>query len=168
MPDDDQPFEHPQNSRSPAPPRIERVLMALVMAALLVITMANVIVRYLTDVSFAYTEEISVWLLVVLTLVGTVSALFTGKHIAVTIVIDQLPQQLRRAGSMLAGIATLAMFVLLAWYGTRMAWDDYSYQVTSPALGIPRWLYTVWLPLLSALVAVRVIQLMVHAWRRRV
>jgi TRAP-type C4-dicarboxylate transport system permease small subunit len=168
MPDDDQPFERPQNSRSPAPPRIERVLMALVMAALLVITMANVIVRYLTDVSFAYTEEISVWLLVVLTLVGTVSALFTGKHIAVTIVIDQLPQQLRRAGSMLAGIATLAMFVLLAWYGTRMAWDDYSYQVTSPALGIPRWLYTVWLPLLSALVAVRVIQLMVHAWRRRV
>ncbi|MGH8599770.1 MAG: TRAP transporter small permease [Burkholderiales bacterium] len=167
MPDDDQASEHLQNSRFPAPPRIERGLMALVMAALLVITMANVIVRYLTDISFAYTEEISVWLLVVLTLVGTVSALFTGKHIAVTIVIDRLPQRLRRAGSMLAGIATLAMFVLLAWYGTRMAWDDYSYQVTSPALGIPRWLYTVWLPLLSALVAVRVIQLMVHAWRRR-
>jgi TRAP-type C4-dicarboxylate transport system permease small subunit len=166
MPDDDQASAQPHDSRSPAPPRLERALMALVMAALLVITMANVIVRYLTDVSFAYTEEISVWLLVVLTLLGTVSALFTSKHIAVTIAIEQLPQRLRRAGGLLTGIATLAMFVLLTWYGAQMAWDDYSYQVTSPALGIPRWLYSVWLPLLSALVAARVIQLMVHAWRR--
>jgi TRAP-type C4-dicarboxylate transport system permease small subunit len=37
-----------------------------------------------------------------------------------------------------------------------MAWDDYRYDVTSPALGVPQWLYSVWLPLLSVLVIVRI------------
>jgi hypothetical protein len=31
--------------------------------------------------------------------------------------------------------------------------------VTSPALGVPQWLYTVWLPELSLLVVLRLVQL---------
>ena len=47
------------------------------------------------------------------------------------------------------------MFGLLAWYGARMAWDDYRFEVTSPSLGIPQWWYSVWLPAISALIMVR-------------
>jgi TRAP-type C4-dicarboxylate transport system permease small subunit len=56
------------------------------------------------------------------------------------------------------------MFGLLAWYGARMAWDDYRFDVTSPALGIAQWLYTMWLPVLSLLIVVRLMNLI----RRRV
>jgi TRAP-type C4-dicarboxylate transport system permease small subunit len=38
-----------------------------------------------------------------------------------------------------------------------MAWDDYRFDVTSPALGVPQWWYTVWLPLLSVLIVVRLL-----------
>jgi TRAP-type C4-dicarboxylate transport system permease small subunit len=45
-----------------------------------------------------------------------------------------------------------------------MAWDDYRFEVTTPALGIPQWIYTVWLPLLSALIVLRVLGAL-RRWR---
>ena len=33
------------------------------------------------------------------------------------------------------------------------------FRSTSPALGAPQWLYTVWLPVLSLLIVVRLLQL---------
>ena len=41
------------------------------------------------------------------------------------------------------------MFALLAGLRHAQAWDDYRFEMTSPGLGVPQWLYTVWLPLLS-------------------
>jgi TRAP-type C4-dicarboxylate transport system permease small subunit len=49
----------------------------------------------------------------------------------------------------------------------RLAWDDYQYEVTSPGIGVPQWWYTVWLPLLAALIAFRGMQRFVRLWLRR-
>ncbi|HEY1091528.1 MAG TPA: TRAP transporter small permease subunit, partial [Burkholderiaceae bacterium] len=53
------------------------------MAALVLITMANVLVRYLSNQSFAWTEEISVFLLVVMTLAGAAMAAAQDAHIRI-------------------------------------------------------------------------------------
>jgi TRAP-type C4-dicarboxylate transport system permease small subunit len=135
---------------------IERFLMALSMGLLCLLTMANVIVRYFTDISFAFTEEISVALLVVMTLVGASHAFATNHHIAIGYFVER-KAVLRRFARRLAAVSGLAMFGLLAWYGTRMAWDDYRFEVTSPSLGIPQWIYTIWLPLLSLLIVMRLL-----------
>ena len=58
------------------------------------------------------------------------------------------------------------MASLLVWLGARMAWDDFRYEVTSPGIGAPQWLYTVWLPLLSAALLLRLAQAFVELWRR--
>jgi TRAP-type C4-dicarboxylate transport system permease small subunit len=138
---------------------IERSLLALAMALLCVITMANVVVRYFTNFSFAFTEEISVSLLVFMTLVGAASAYRNDNHIHVTLLVERLPAAARRAAQVFALGASCAMFAVLAWYGARMAWDDYRYEVTSPALGLPQWIYSVWLPLLSLAIVLRLTQL---------
>jgi TRAP-type transport system small permease protein len=137
--------------------RFERVVMAGTMGLLCLITMANVLVRYFTDVSFAFTEEISIALMVVMTLAGAAHAFVDNKHIAITFFIDLLGPRGHRAARGLALVAALTMFALLLMLGVRMAWDDYRFEVTSPALGIPQWIYTVWLPLLSALIVVRIL-----------
>lgn len=128
--------------------------MAVSMGALCVLTMANVLVRYFTNFSFAFTEEISVVLLVVMTLVGASHAFATGHHIAIGFLVERLPA-LRVAARRFALACSLAMFGLLAWYGARMAWDDYRFEVTTPSLGIPQWLYTVWVPLLALVIVLR-------------
>ena len=135
--------------------RIERAVMALAMGLLCCITMANVVVRYLTNISFAFTEEISIALMVVMTLVGAAHAFVDNRHIAITYFVDLGGPAWQRRARMLAILAGLLMFGLLAAFGTRMAWDDFRFEVTSPALGIPQWIYTVWLPLLSFLILFR-------------
>src|SRR3954470_12646656 len=93
-----QPTEIETRPREPLPRSvfIERTLLAAVMAVLCLITMANVIVRYFTNVSFAFTEEISVTLLVVLTLVGTSTAFYRHKHIAIVFLVERSSRAARR------------------------------------------------------------------------
>jgi TRAP-type C4-dicarboxylate transport system permease small subunit len=133
---------------------VERFLMALTMGGLCLLTMANVLVRYFTDLSFAFTEEISVALMVVMTLVGASHAFATNHHICIVFFVERKPG-LRRVAARLAAGCSLLMFALLAWFGARMAWDDFRYDVTSPSLGVPQWIYTIWLPVVSTLIVLR-------------
>ena len=130
--------------------------MAASMGLLCLITMANVLVRYFTDISFAFTEEVSIFLMVVMTLVGASHAFAKNHHIAINFFVDRNPR-LRRAARGFAATCSLAMFGLLAVLGARMAWDDYRFEVTTPSLGVPQWWYTVWLPAICALIVVRLL-----------
>lgn len=143
------------------PARVERALAAGCMALLCIITFANVLVRYLSNASFAFTEEFSVFLMLVLTLLGSASAFAEGRHIRITLLVDKLPRPGQRLCSALEWLSNVALFALLAWFGLRMALDDFEFEVTSPGLGLPQWWYTVWLPLLSALIVVRLLLLVV-------
>ncbi len=135
---------------------VERLLMAVSMGVLCVLTMANVLVRYFTNLSFAFTEEISVVLMVIMTLVGASHAFSTKHHISIQFFAERLPA-LRKIAPKFAAVCSLLMFSLLTYYGIRMTWDDYDFEVTSPSLGIPQWWYSIWLPLLAALIVIRLI-----------
>ena len=159
----------PLEPRSGEPERLprtvaaERWLLAAIMALLCLITMGNVVVRYFTNVSFAFTEEISVFLMVVMTLLGASTAFHRHKHIAITFFVDRASPHMRWRLELFSLIACIVMFALLAWFGTRMAWDDYRFDVTSPALGAPQWIYSACLPLISLLIIGRLLALIV--WR---
>jgi TRAP-type C4-dicarboxylate transport system permease small subunit len=63
--------------------RIEDWLTVIIMAALALITFANVLVRYFTNSSFAWTEEISVFLMILLALVAGSAAVARNQHIRI-------------------------------------------------------------------------------------
>jgi TRAP-type C4-dicarboxylate transport system permease small subunit len=146
-----------RNPRTRVPLRIEEVLMAAAMAAMALITAANVVTRYLTDVSLAFTEEYSVALLVVLALLGTSYAMAGGRHIRIGVLLDHRSPKLRRRAEMVAMALVVLCFGLLAWYGFWLAYDEYRFEVLSNGLGNPNWWYTGWLPLLSLAVIGRAI-----------
>jgi TRAP-type C4-dicarboxylate transport system permease small subunit len=52
-------------------------------------------------------------------------------------------------------------FAALAWYGGRQAWDDYEMQAVTPALGLPSWLFSIWLPLVSLLICARALPVLI-------
>ena len=137
------------------PLSFERVLLAIAMAAMALITAANVLARYLTNVSFAITEEYSVVLMVVIALIGTALAIATGRHIRVGYFTDLLGKLGQRRAEMLALILAIICFGLLAIFGAKLAYDEYRFEVLSNGLGNPQWLYTGWLPLISLLVIAR-------------
>ncbi|CAO3440531.1 TRAP transporter small permease [Azospirillum endophyticum] len=145
---------------------IEEVLVAITMAVVALITFANVVVRYLTDVSFAFTEEYSIALMVIMTFLGASAAVVKDRHMRITFLTSKLSLANRRRAEIFAMACTAAMFALLVVYGAWATWDDYRFEVTSPALGLPQWIYTVWLPLLSAVVTLRALGRMVRIARR--
>ena len=137
------------------------------MAAICLITLGNVVARYLTNISFAFTEEVSVFLLVFLTFVGSAKAFLDGNQIAVTYFVERAGPAWRRRWLLLSLALSALMIALLLWFGARMAWDDFDLEVTSPGLGWPQWIYTVWLPLLCAVILFRTGQRAVRLWRAR-
>lgn len=148
------------------PIQIEEAAAALAMALICVITFANVVVRYLTNASFAFTEEISVFLLVVLTLVGAAAAFARDLNIRVLFFAEMLPVRPRHALE-LAGMALSAvLFTLVAWYGWRFFLDDWKFGTTSPGLGIPQWMYSIWLVVLSIAIVARLVGRLWRVWRR--
>lgn len=143
--------------------RIGAVLMAL----LALITFANVVVRYLTDQSFAWTEELSVVLMVLLTMVAASAAVVRNAHVRIEVLIDGASPARLRALESLAALASVIAWLLLTGLGSRLAWDDYRFDVTTPGIGLPQWWYTIWLPLLALLLATRCMQRLVRLWAPR-
>lgn len=147
------------------PESIERVIGAAVMALLCLITFANVVVRYLTNVSFAFTEELSVALMVAGALVGTAAAFAVDRHIRLTFLVEKLPLRTQRLLELFILLSCFLFFALLTWLAALYVWDEYRFEVMSPGLGIPQWRYTVALPVLAAAATLRILGRFVRVLR---
>lgn len=143
--------------------RLERVLASLALAIIALISLGNVIARYATNISFAFTEEFSVFLLVVLTFAGASVALRRNGHIRVGLLERALPSGLRRALIVFQWLCGAVVLGLIVWFGIKLTWEEYQWESLSPGLGLPQWWYVAWLPLLAALMLLRLTQ---QTWDR--
>jgi len=148
-----------------APLLLEDWIAVIVLASLALITLANVLVRYLSDQSFAFTEEISIFLLVVLTLVAGATAFVRNFHIRIEIFADNGSPARQKFCRVFANLATCAFFALLTVVSTRLVLDEFRFEETSPAMGVPTWWYTIWLPIFSAVIVLRTAGMTMRAWR---
>ncbi|GAB4167308.1 MAG: TRAP transporter small permease [Rhodocyclaceae bacterium] len=156
-----------EGTRPRIPVKIEEAVAAAALAAICLITFANVLVRYFTDESFAFTEEFSVFLMVVLTFVGSSAAVVRNGHIRVSFLVERMGPRAARASELAVMAVALLLFAAIAGFGTGLVMDDIRFETTSPGIGVPQWLYSMWLPLLSAAVALRVAGRIVRLWRMR-
>lgn len=140
-------------------PRIEDWVGVIVMVLLVVITFANVVVRYFTDESFAWTEEFSVFLMIVLALVAGSAAVARDRNIRIEYFFERGSATRQKRLAILSALAVAAMFLALAVLGVRITWDEYTFGETSPGIGVPSWWYSVWLPVLSLAITLRALAL---------
>lgn len=157
----------PPPARHRVPLRLEEALGAAALALICLISFANVVVRYATNASFAFTEEFSVFLLAFMAFVGASLAFAKGGHIRMVFFTERLPPALRRACAWLSLAATAVVLALVLYYGALFALDQWRYGETSPGLGYPNWIYTVWLPILAAAMLARVAGRAWVLYRRR-
>lgn len=138
------------------PVAIEEALGAAAIAVICIISFANVIVRYATNFSFAFTEEFSVFLLVLMTFAGASAAFATNEHIRITFFLQRVPAFVRWVFELVTLAATTAMFSLILYYGAEVSYEEWYWGETSPGLGYPTWIYTMWMPLLTIGILLRV------------
>lgn len=145
--------------------RPEAWLASLALIAICVISLGNVIVRYTTDASFAFTEELSVFLLVVLTFAGAAVAARNNQHIRIELIEHYLPAPALKAVFVLQWLVGVAVLGVTTWYGSVFALQEYNWESLSPGLGLPNWIYVMWLPVMSAAIIIRMTQNLVDRLR---
>lgn len=159
------PASSPAPEKARVPLAIEDWLTVIIMALLALITFANVLVRYFTDASFAWTEEVSVFLMILLAMVASSAAVARNRHIRIEFFADSGPEKRQRALAILGAALVALLFILMAVLSVRLVWDDIRYGETSPGIGVPQWWYSIWLPIVSIAIALRAIGLMLRGGR---
>ena len=179
-------LEPPREPRR-VPLAIEDWLTVLIMAALALITFANVLTRYftntsfawteeisvflmiepatiastiITNTSFAWTEEISVFLMIVLAMVAGSAAVARDRHIRIEFFSARGSARRQRRLALFGAAMVALLFALMTALSIRLVWDDWRYGETSPGIGVPQWWYSIWLPVFSALICARAVGLL--------
>ena len=68
--------------------KIEEILAAACLIVMTILTFANVVARYLFSASFSFSEEITTYLFVLLSMLGTAIAAKRRAHLGLSIVTD--------------------------------------------------------------------------------
>ncbi len=151
------PVLEPPPEPSRVPLALEDWLTVLIMAALALITFANVLVRYFTDSSFAWTEELSVFLMIVLAMVAGSAAVARDRHIRIEFFSARGSLRRQRRLALFGAAMVALLFGLLTVLSIRLVWDDYRFGETSPGIGVPQWWYSIWLPIIAFGITLRAI-----------
>ena len=144
------------------PHSVEDAVAASAMILLVMITLANVIARYVISFSFAFTEEYSSVILFILVFVMASSSIVRNSHIKMTFFTDMMSPRYQKITEVIGSIAMIVCFVILIYYGSIMTIDAYRFEETSPGLGNPTWIYLIWVPFLSLIAVFRAFGLLVR------
>ena len=117
-----------------------RALLIMLLAAMVVVTFANVVMRYVGESSFLWGEEVGRHLMIWLAFVGGGLALRNGAHIGVDSLERSLPPRAARIVRAAIALIVLVLFVALMIEGVDYAWRTRSQA--SAALQISMaWVY---------------------------
>jgi TRAP-type C4-dicarboxylate transport system permease small subunit len=106
-----------------------RWMLIIMLAVMSVIIFANVVLRYTTNVSIEWAEEVARHLMIWLTFIGCGPVLRYGGHIAVENLQDTLPRPVAIALRAFIAILLAGLFVFFTWFGLEYM-DRTQYQQT--------------------------------------
>lgn len=80
----------------------------------------GVFTRYVLGTGSRWPEPIAILLMMSFTFIGAAAAYRAGRHIAVSMFVDVLPDRLKRAGVWLVHVLMAAVSLFVIFYGTRL------------------------------------------------
>ncbi len=98
---------------------IEEVLAGALLGVMAVLAFVNILARYLTRYSFAFTEEIEVAALVWITMLGAALGVRETAHLGFTMLRHLLPKPARQALAVSSSVVAIATVTALMWAGAR-------------------------------------------------
>jgi TRAP-type C4-dicarboxylate transport system permease small subunit len=144
----------------------EKIICVVLFLGMTLLGFANVLVRYLTNYSFAASEELLTNGFLILTIFGAAIAARGGDHLAVTLVYDLLPAGPRKVLWWFSVAMSVLLLGLSAWYCWQLVVNQQTSGIRSYGLRIPAWYYSAALPFGFALIIVRYLQYAFEHHRR--
>lgn len=101
--------------------RIVEVVVVILMAALVLDVWIGVADRYVFRWQLNWPEILARYLMIWMAFLAISCAIARREHIGLTVLIDRLPQALRRSALILCDILALGLFLYVLWYGIGFA-----------------------------------------------
>jgi len=111
-----------------------QAVIVTMMSIMVALVFTNVVTRYLFNNSIIWAEELSQYLMVWIAFLGAGLALREGRHVAVEMLQDKLPQRFRRNVRGVVAILMAAMFLTVAILGFRFA--HFAMEQETPVMNI--------------------------------
>lgn len=144
---------------------IEEILCVICTVIMTTLVFANVLSRYVFHSSLSFSEEITTYLFILLSMMGTAIAAKRRAHLGLSILTDAVSPGARRV-LMTAGFAIAALFSLaLFLYGILMVVNQYNLAMVTPSMQWPEWVYGTFVPFGAFFITVRFAQAAVEEWR---
>lgn len=140
--------------------RIEDGLLAALLGSLLLLSVAQIVLRVAFDAGLPWAEPVSRAGVLFLALLGALGATRSGKHIAIDALPRFLPPRPRRVVWAISQVAAAVICLTLAWLGWGMVGMEREAPVPFVA-GIPSWVPMLVIPLGFGLMGLR---FLVAAW----
>lgn len=138
--------------------RLEETLLALLLAAMTLLTFTQVALRYLFNTGLIWALEATVYMFAWLILLGISYGVRVHAHIGVDIVVKSLPVATRRIVGLVA-IGLCLLYTAIMLYGS-WRYVDRLHRLGTEAEDIPveRWILTIVLPIGFLLLGLRLLE----------
>lgn len=133
-------------------------VVVLSFVVIVIVTFVNVLSRYIFQASLAFSEEITINLLVVLTMMGAVIGIRLGSHLGFSYIVENAKGNTRRILVNIGAILMIIFLAVLLIWGGEMLIHQLQRGRATPSLGIPQWLFTLSIPLAGLLGILRTVQ----------
>ena len=127
--------------------KIEDIICAICLVVMTALTFANVIARYVFSASFSFSEEITTYLFVLLSLIGSAAAARRKAHLGFTAILDLFPDGLKRAIQTFSYLMATLFSAALFWYGINMVQSQIYHGQVTAGMQWPEWIFGSFVPL---------------------
>lgn len=142
----------------------EKAITSVILLLVTAITFANVVVRYLTPNQFAWSEELSINLFVLLIMMGCGLSARDGSLISLTLIFDRLSVMGKKIFVAIITVANCVFSGVLFKTGIDKVITQMANGKRTPSLMIPEWIFTIFLPIGAIFLVLHTIEYCMDVW----
>lgn len=126
---------------------IEKYILGYRVISLAAITIGNVVSRKAFNYSWSFAEEISQFILVIITFMGISYAARKSRHIRMTAFYELVNERVKKIIMIFICLVTMLILFYLSYHALLFVLKVHGYGRVTPALRLPFYLMIVWAPI---------------------
>ena len=134
---------------------IEESLVCVCLVVMTALTFVNVVARYVFSASLSFSEEITTYLFVLLSLLGSAIAAKRGAHLGLTIISDRVGPKAGRVLGVISMAFATVFSALICYFGFFMALNQFNKGQLTAGTQLPEWIFGSFVPIGALFVTIR-------------
>lgn len=130
--------------------KFEKFVACASVSVMAILVFVNVIARFIFNSPLAVADEMSCYLFVLMSFMGTAIAARRKAHLGLTIVTDKLSPSVARKVQVLMYLIAAVFCLLIVIFGIEMVMSQYALGQETATMQWPEWIYGLFVPVGAA------------------